>query len=215
VINAGKTVNVQVPLPGTPALSVGTYKLVTQVTQPLAVVTTTDPTTAPTFTVTVPTVGPSLDATISKTTETDYEPEPLDGAYESLTEIHFLISVVNTGDSTASTTLTLFASNSPTFGGDALQIGQISLAVPFPHKGTRLFNAFFGVSQDVGDLDPTSVYIFVQIADATGGTTMAALGLSESASQARRLNNGAKRSSAWCLAGALVFLTADGTDLHG
>ena len=145
VINPGNTLTVPVIVGGIPKLSAGSYKLVTQVTQANGTVTTTDPSTAPTITLTAPTTGISFSDTINSDTPS-YTPEPLDGALEYLSSLLMSMSIKNTGTAAnGEDQFSLFASSSPTFDSSAVQIGgPLSLSLGLiPHNGLRNFNIKF------------------------------------------------------------------------
>ena len=179
-IKPGKTVLVSMTIGGIPALGVGTYKLVTQVTQPDGTITTTDPATAPTVTVTVPTSGVHFVPSITSNTP-QYVNEPLDGAVELLSFLTMDMSIKNTGTGAAGEDVfNLYASTSPTFDSSAQQIGgPLSLDLgSIPHNGIRTFIIEFGTTVDLDQYSDVDVnrYIFVQVTDPTGNTSIASLG---------------------------------------
>jgi hypothetical protein len=178
-INAGKTVNVSLPIPGVPKLAAGTYQIITQVTQHDGTITTTDPATAPTITIAMPTTGPLFSDTIDSVTPS-YEPDQLDGAEQTLTNLTMSMEIINAGATTnGSEPLTLFASTSSTFDSSAVAVGQITLELGnIPgNGGKRTFNASFNTSPNFpGTPDSngnTNLYIFVQVTDPAGNITMA------------------------------------------
>jgi hypothetical protein len=179
-IKPGKTVLVSVTIGGIPALAIGTYKLVTQVTQADGTITTTDPATAPIVTVTQPTSGVHFNPTINTDTP-EYAPEPLNGAMEYLSFLTMEMQIKNTGTGAAGEDqFNLYASSSPTFDSSAVQIGgPLSLDLgSIPHNGLRIFNIEFGATADLNDFSGSEVdrYIFVQVTDPTGNTSIASLG---------------------------------------
>jgi hypothetical protein len=178
-INPGKPQPVSFTIGGIPALAVGTYKLVTQVTQADGTITTTDPSTAPTITVTTPTSGVHFNPTINTDTPA-YTYEPLDGALVFMSSLTMQMSIKNTGTAASGEDqFSLFASTSPTFDSSAVQIGgPLSLDLgSIPHNGLRIFNIQFNTI-DLNDFSGNELdrYIFVQVTDPTGNVTMASLG---------------------------------------
>jgi hypothetical protein len=176
VVGAGKTVKVPVTIAAIPALAVGTYEFITQVTQSNGTVTTTDPTTAPTITLNKPTTGPQFsDSFIGAPTKT-YTFEPLDGALEYLSTLKFEMSIKNTGSTAnGNDVFTLFASPDPTFDSSALQVGQVTLNLNTPHNGLRTFFVAWNLTTDLENYSVQDIrdYIFVQITDPTGNVTTA------------------------------------------
>jgi hypothetical protein len=183
MIAAGKTVTVPVNIAAIPALGVGTYKLITQVTQTIGTITTTDPSTAPEVTVATPTTGPQFSDSIftNPAPTLTYAQDPNDVNSQYLSQIKFEMSITNSGTATTGgETFTLFASTSPNFNpsdpSTAAQIGQVPLDLPIiPHNGKRNFFVEFGTTQDLNDFSGNDVdlYLFVQVKDATGNVTMA------------------------------------------
>jgi hypothetical protein len=176
VINAGKTVTVPVNVSALPALGVGTYDLITQVTQSNGTITQTDPSTAPTFTLTAPITGPQFSDSIVSVTP-QYTPEPLDGAVQYLSELDTQMSIHNTGTAVNGDILfTLFASPNSTFDSSAQQVGQITLNLAILAKnGIRTFLANFGLNTDLNnysDAGPDD-YFYIQVTDPTSTVTMA------------------------------------------
>jgi len=179
VISPDKTLTVPVIIGGIPKLSAGTYKLVTQVTQANGTITTTDPSSAPTITLTKPTTGINFSDTINSDTPA-YVTEPLDGALESLSSLLMAMSIKNTGTAAnGEDQFSLFASSNPTFDSSAVQIGgPLSLSLGLiPHNGLRNFNIKFNTI-DLNDYSGNEIdrYVFVQITDPTGNVTTASLG---------------------------------------
>lgn len=179
VINPGKTVTIPVIVGGIPKLAVGTYKLVTQVTQADGTITSTDPSIAPTITLKTPTSGISFSDTINSDTPA-YTPEPLDGTLQYLSSLSMTMSIKNTGTAAnGEDQFSLFASTSPTFDSSAVLIGgpfPLSLGL-IPHNGLRNFNIKFNTI-DLNDFSGNEIdrYIFVQVTDPSGNLTIASLG---------------------------------------
>ena len=170
---------VSLTIGGIPALGVGSYKLVTQVTQADGTVTTTDPTTAPIVTVTTPTSGIHFIDTID-TDSPAYTPEPLNGSQEFLSSLTMQMSIKNTGTgASGEEQFSLFASGSATFDSSAVQIGgPLSLDLgSIPKNGLRIFKIQFN-TVELNDFSGNELdrYIFVQVTDPTGNLTMASLG---------------------------------------
>jgi hypothetical protein len=176
VINPGKTVTVPVTVAAIPSLSAGTYKLITQVTQTNGTITQTDPSTAPTFTLTQSVTGPQFtDSFIGSPTPT-YTSEPLDGAVEYLSAIEFEMSISNTGGSPSdgTDTFTLFASPDSTFDSNAVQIGQVPLSLDIPQRnGVRNFFIKFNTDASALPTNDAADYLYIQVQDPTGTITMA------------------------------------------
>lgn len=175
-IDPGMTVTVPVTIAAIPTLAVGTYEFITQVTQSNGVITTNDPATAPTITLTKPTTGPKFSDSFIGAPTTTYSYEPLDGALEYLSKLQFEMSIKNTG-STANgdDVLTLFASPDSTFDSSALQVGQVTLDLDTPHNGLRKFLVAWDLTTDLENYSNEDIhdYIYVQIKDPTGNVTMA------------------------------------------
>ncbi len=175
-IAAGKTVTVPVTIAAIPSLAVGTYEFITQVTQGNGTITTTDPATAPTITITTPTTGPQFSDAFIGSPTTTYTYEPLDGALQYLSTLQFEMSIKNTG-STANgdDVFTLFVSPNATFDSSALQVGQVTLNLDTPKNGLRTFNVAWNLTTDLENYSGQDIrdYIYVQITDPTGNVTMA------------------------------------------
>jgi len=177
-IKAGGTVTIPVAISAIPALSAGTYKIVTQVTQADGTITATDPATAPEFTLSAPTSGVHFNDSIRSQTPV-YSSLPLDGAVHYLSQITFLEAITNTGTAASGEdSFKLFASNSPTFDSSAVQIGgtfTLDLGT-IPHKGLRTFNVQFNTDLSGISFDghtAVSEYLIIQITDPTGGLSTA------------------------------------------
>ena len=178
IVNSGRTVTVPVAISAIPALAAGTYKIVTQVTQANGTITATDPATAPVFTLTAPTSGVHFSDSIRSQTPA-YMSLPLNGAVHYLSQITFLEAITNTGTAASGEdSFKLFASNGPTFDSSAVQIGGpfvLNLGT-IPHKGLRTFNVQFNTDLSRISFDghtSVSEYLFIQIADPTGGLSTA------------------------------------------
>jgi hypothetical protein len=176
MIAAGKTVTVPLTIAAIPTLAAGTYEFITQVTQSNGTITTTDPATAPTITLTKPTTGPEfVDSIIGAPTLT-YQYEPLDGAVQYLSTLQFDMSIKNNGSTAdGEDQFTLFASPDSTFDSSAIQVGQVSLSLNTPKGGLRTFFVKWGLTTDLDDYstDEINDYIYVQVMDPTGNITMA------------------------------------------
>jgi hypothetical protein len=184
-INPGKTATVSVPLPGVPKLANGTYTIITQVTQSDGTVTTTNPATAPTVTISAPgggTTGPVFADSIISVDPGKYDANvPLEGEILNLTDLKMNMEIINSGSTTNAdgTQLALFASTSSTFDSSAVQVGSImlNLGTINGNGGKRTFIADFGVAPDFpGTVDSDGTlndFIFVKVTDPAGNVTMA------------------------------------------
>jgi hypothetical protein len=175
-IKPGQTVIVPMQIAAIPTLAAGTYEFITQVTQSNGTVTTTDPATAPTITLSQPTIGPQFSDSFIGAPTTTYTYEPLDGALEYLSKLQFEMSIKNTGSTANGNDIfTLFASPNPTFDTSAIQVGQVTLALDTPHNGLRTFFVAWNLTTDLENYSGEDIhdYMYVQITDPTGNITMA------------------------------------------
>src|ERR1019366_10680965 len=149
-IKPGQTVIVPMQIAAIPTLAAGTYEFITQLTQSNGTVTTTDPATAPTITLSQPTTGPQFSDSFIGAPTTTYTYEPLDGALEYLSKLQFEMSIKNTGSTAnGNDVFTLFASPNPTFDTSAIQVGQVTLALDTPHNGLRTFFVAWNLTTDL------------------------------------------------------------------
>ncbi len=173
-INAGRTVRVPITLRSAPSLGVGTYELISEVTQSNGTITTTDPAIAPVFTVATPTVATGFTDTIVTATE-KYTYDQFAGFAQHITQLDLTMSIKNAGaTSTGADQFTLFASANPTFDSSAVEENSLPLTLTVIKGGIRTFYINFNMP-DNGPDDGTVIdrYIFVQVTDPFGAITMA------------------------------------------
>jgi len=175
-IGAGRTLLVPVAVTTVPPLGIGTYKLVTQLTETDGTITQTDPASAPVINVTVSITGPHFSDTIL-TVAPMYEAEPSDGTQEFLQSIEFKMSIKNTGSlDNGGEHFSLYASTSPVFDSSAQRVGgPLPLPLVIGKGGVRSFFIDFNLGVDLNDFSGNEIdrYVFVQVTDSAGNVTIA------------------------------------------
>jgi hypothetical protein len=173
-IPAGHSAKVSLNFRSEAALSAVTYQMLSDVTQPNGTVTSSNPATAPTFTIQAPITMPEFVDTISSANEI-YAPDAKDPNAQHITQLDLFMSIFNKGTvSIGSDTFTLFASTKPTFDSTAIQESSLPLTLDEYTGSNNGFQIDINIP-DNGPDDGTSVnyFIFVQVTDTAGGVSMA------------------------------------------
>jgi hypothetical protein len=157
-------------------LTGGTYRMLSAATQPNGTVTSSNPATAPSFTVIAPATKPDFVDTISSATPV-YATDSSDASAQHITQLDLMMSIINNGAvSIGSDQFTLYASTKPTFDSSAIKQNPQPAGLTLDeYPGS---NTPFQVDFDIPDTGPdngtpVSYYVFVQITDTSGGVSMA------------------------------------------
>jgi len=170
------TITVPIKFTSTVGLAANVYRMITAVTQPDGTVTSTDPASAPTFTIIAPASDPAFVPTILSATPV-YAPDASNSANHHITQLNLSMSIKNNGAvSIGSDQFTLFASTKSTFDSSAIQETPQSLPLTLnEYPGS---NSPFQIDINIPDNGPDNgtqinYYIFVKITDTSGGVSMA------------------------------------------
>jgi hypothetical protein len=175
-IPANHSVAVSLNFRSEAGLSPVTYRMLSAVTQPNGTVTSSNPATAPSFTIIAPATKPNFVDTISSANGI-YAPDQSDSSAQHITQLDLFMSIVNKGAvSIGSDQFTLFASTKPTFDSSAIKENSQPLQLTLDeYPGS---NNPFQIDINVPDNGPdngtpVNYYIFVQVTDTSGGVSMA------------------------------------------
>lgn len=158
------------------ALSPLTYRLLSAVTQPDGTVTSSNPASAPTFTIIANATVPAFVPTILSATPV-YAIDSSHTSSHHLTQLDLSMSIVNNGAvSIGADQFVLFASTKSTFDNTAIQ--QTPQSLPLSLNEYPGSNPSFQIDINVPDAGPhngtpITYYIFIQITDTSGGVSMA------------------------------------------
>jgi hypothetical protein len=173
-IPAGHSANVNLNFRSEAPLSPGAYQLLSAVTQPNGTVTSSNPATAPTFTIIAPATAPAFVPSITSANEL-YATDANDSSAQHITSLDLAMSIVNNGtNSIGADTFTLFASTKSTLDSSAIQESSLPLTLDEYTGSNTPFQIDFSIP-DNGPDNGTAVnyYIFVKITDTSGGTSVA------------------------------------------
>jgi hypothetical protein len=158
------------------ALSPVTYQMLSAVTQPNGTVTSSNPATAPSFTIIAPATKPNFVDTISSANPI-YAPDQSHPSSQHITQLDLSMSIFNKGTvSIGSDQFTLFASTKSTFDSSAIK--ETPQPLPLTLNEYPGSNTPFQIDINVPDNGPDNgtvinYYIFVQVIDTAGGVSMA------------------------------------------
>ena len=173
-IPAGRSVLVSLNFRSESAIGPGTYQMISDVTQPNGTVTSTNPATAPGFTIQAPIVTPLFVDYINSAGEM-YAPDTSDSSAQHITQLDLQMSIQNNGtNSLGADTFTLFASTKTTFDSSAIKETSLPLTLYIYALQNYPLQIDFGIP-DNGPDNGTAInyYIFVQVTDTSGDVTMA------------------------------------------
>jgi hypothetical protein len=173
-IPAGHSANVNLNFRSESPLSPGSYQMISAVTQPNGTVTSSNPATAPGFTIIAPATAPEFVPSITSDSEL-YAPDAGDSSVRHITSLELGMSIVNNGtNSIGADTFTLFASTKTTLDSTAIQEDSAQLQLDEYTGSNNPFQIEFGIPNNGPDNGTTvTYYVFVKVTDTSGGTSVA------------------------------------------
>lgn len=173
-IPAGRSVTVSLNFRSESAIGPGTYHMISEVIQPNGMVTSSNPATAPTFTILAPITTPLFVDTINSASEM-YAPDATDPSAQHITQLDLQMTIQNNGlNSLGTDTFTLFSSTKPTLDSTANQVTSLPLKLNIYSLDNYPFQIDFSIpGNGPGNGTVVSLYIIVQVTDTAGDVTQA------------------------------------------
>jgi hypothetical protein len=170
-LNPGHHVTVGINIRTLVELAGGTYDMISAVTQPNGTVTSSDPLTAPVFTIVT---TPLFVDTINSASE-QYATDTNPTTAQHITQLDVQMSIQNNGlNSLGVDTFTLFASTKPTLDSTAIKENSLPLTLDVYTLSNYPLQVDFSIPDNGPDNGtPINYYIFVQVTDTAGDVTQA------------------------------------------